>query len=198
MHESCKGVLKDKQDQRKKGYKTPLSKNIPPTYSMNLNQPSESKMAETARKNLRHPIKCWGCGEEHFFRDCPRKGNKGETIHNLQEATMVEDVGKSIPPIYVALDNKQVVHQSTMIDVKGMIVDVPISILIDSGANHSYINTNTIEICQLVSKQLVKPRTVQLATSMKRKITSMVKDCYYGYGWTTFKNIFGCNTFGLL
>jgi len=117
-------------------------------------------MAETIGKKTKHPIKCWGCGEEHFFRDCPKKGNKGATIHNLQEATTVEDAGKIIPRIYATLDNRQVDHQSTMIEVKSMIADVPISILIDSGANHSYINTNMIERCQLVSSKLAKSRMV--------------------------------------
>jgi hypothetical protein len=45
-----------------------------------------------------------------------------------------------IPRIYKTLDNKQVDFQSHMIDVEVKINDQPISILIYSGASHSYID----------------------------------------------------------
>jgi len=41
---------------------------------------------------------------------------------------MVEDVGKNIPKIYATLENQQKNHQSNMIEVKGKIIDQPISI----------------------------------------------------------------------
>jgi len=64
-----------------------------------------------------------------------------------------------------------------MIEVKGMIAGISNSILIYFGANHRYINANLIEICKLVSINLAKERLVQLATNMKRKITTMVENC---------------------
>lgn len=54
------------------------------------------------------------------------------TSHNIQEATIVEDVGRSRPRIYATLDNRQAYHQSNMIEVEGKINEQPISILIDS------------------------------------------------------------------
>ena len=62
--------------------------------------------------------------------------------HNIQEATIVEDIGNYVLIICAALDNKKVEHQSHMIEVEGMINKQPIAILIDSGASHSYINPN--------------------------------------------------------
>jgi len=47
-----------------------------------------------------------------------------------------------------------------MIEVKGMITNIPISILIDFGANHIYINANVIERCKLVRRKLAKARLV--------------------------------------
>jgi predicted aspartyl protease len=54
-------------------------------------------------------------------------------------------MGKSMPRIYVALDNKQAKYQSPMIEVEGKINNDSIVILIDSGASHSYINANIVE-----------------------------------------------------
>jgi hypothetical protein len=71
------------------------------------------------------------------------------TVHNIQEAKIVEDMGGNMPRIYAALDNKQVEYQSPMIEVEGNIDNQPIAILIDSGASHSYINSNIVEIFHL-------------------------------------------------
>jgi len=37
------------------------------------------------------------------------------------EASIVGDVARTIPRIYVALDNRQADHQSTMIEIEGKI-----------------------------------------------------------------------------
>jgi hypothetical protein len=48
------------------------------------------------------PIQCWGCKGDHMFKDC----EKGRIVHNVQQAEMVEDMGRNVPRIYAALDNK--------------------------------------------------------------------------------------------
>ena len=40
--------------------------------------------------------------------------------HNIQEPTIVDDVGRYVPRICVALDNRKVEHYSHMIDVVDM------------------------------------------------------------------------------
>jgi hypothetical protein len=62
---------------------------------------------------------------------------------------MVEYMGGSMPRIYAALDNKQVEYQSPTIEVEVKINNQTISILTDSRASHSYINSNIIEIFHL-------------------------------------------------
>jgi hypothetical protein len=52
-------------------------------------------------------MECWGCKENHRYRDCPHRKDKVRTIHNVQQAEIVEDMGSRMPRIYVALDNKQ-------------------------------------------------------------------------------------------
>ena len=66
------------------------------------------------------------------------------TSHNIQEATTMDDVGRYVPKICATFDNKQVEHQSHMIEVEGIIDKQPIAILIDLGASHSYIDHNLV------------------------------------------------------
>jgi hypothetical protein len=53
---------------------------------------------------------------------------------------------RNVPRIYAALDNKKAEYQSHMIEVEGMINNQTITILIDSGAIHSYIDPKIVEI----------------------------------------------------
>jgi hypothetical protein len=79
----------------------------------------EPRMIETGGKRPRQPpIKCWGCGEDHMFRDCPLRGEKVRIVHSVQQAEIVEDMGRSVPRIYASLDNKQAEFQSHMIEVE--------------------------------------------------------------------------------
>jgi hypothetical protein len=58
-------------------------------------------------------------------------------------------MGRNVPRIYAALDNKKAKYQSHMIEVEGMINNQTISILIDLGASHSYIDPKMVESLQL-------------------------------------------------
>jgi hypothetical protein len=80
-----------------------------------------------------------------MFRDFPHRGEKMRIVHNVQQVEIVEDMGINVPRIYASLDNKQVEYQSHMIEVEGMINNQTISILIYSGASHSYIDPKMLE-----------------------------------------------------
>jgi hypothetical protein len=86
-------------------------------------------------------------------------------------------MGRSVPRIYVALDKKKEQYQSHMIEVEGMINNQPITILIDSGANHSYINPRMMEILHFPRSKHGKSWLVQLATEAKRRLVELVKSC---------------------
>jgi len=79
-----------------------------------------------------HPMRCWGCEGDHMYIDCPHRGEKVRTIHNVKQADTMEDMGRNVPRIYIAQNNKQVEFQSHMIEVEGNINNQPIAILIDS------------------------------------------------------------------
>jgi hypothetical protein len=98
-------------------------------------------------------------------------------VHNVQQAETVEDMGSRIPRIYAALDNKKEKYQSHMIEVEGMINNHAFTILIDSGASHSYVDPRVVESLQLLRSKHGKSWLVQLATGTKRKVMKMVKSC---------------------
>ena len=58
-------------------------------------------------------------------------------------------VARVVPRIYVALEDHQADHQSTMVEVAGKIVEQTVSILIDPGSTHSYITPIVVENCAL-------------------------------------------------
>ena len=88
----------------------------------------------------KEPLKCWGCGENHRLRDFPHRQQNSKGVYNIQEATTVNDVARSMPQIYVAMDNNQDDHQALVVELEGMIANHPISILIDPGSNLSYVS----------------------------------------------------------
>jgi hypothetical protein len=89
----------------------------------------------------------------------------------------VEDMGSRMPRIYAALDNKQAKFQSHMIDVEGMINNQPFSILIDSGASHSYVDPKVVESLHLSRSKNKKCWLVQLSTGTERKVIELIKSC---------------------
>jgi hypothetical protein len=98
-------------------------------------------------------------------------------FHNVQQPETVEDMGSRIPRIYAALDNKKAEFQSHMIEVEGMINNHAFTILIDSGASHSYIDPRVVESLHLPRSKHEKYWLVHLATGAKRKVTELVKSC---------------------
>ena len=89
---------------------------------------------------------------------------------------MVEDMA-STPRIYAALDNWQADHHATIVEIEGKISNTSISILVDMGSFRSYVSPNIVDTCKLKKVKHEKPWLVQLATSTKRKVSELVRDC---------------------
>jgi len=102
------------------------------------------------------------------------------TTHNIQEEDTVENAARGMPGVYAALDHRQEEHQSHMIQVEGMIHNQIISIWIDFGAIHSYIDPNLVEKLHLGKCKHERSWTVQFATGTKRKVSELVKKCPLG------------------
>jgi hypothetical protein len=111
------------------------------------------------------------------LRDFPHESGKVKDYYNVQQDEIVEDMEISVPRICATLDNKEVDFQSHLIEVEGKINDQTISILIDLGASHSYLDPNMVEIFQLPGRKIEKPWMVKLDTRSKIKINEVVNAC---------------------
>jgi hypothetical protein len=105
-----------------------------------------------------------------MYKDCPHKEDKMKTMHNIQEATTEEYMGKSIPRMHATLEGRQVEYQAHMIEVEGKIINQPVVILIDSREIHCYIDPKIVDILYLEKSKLEKSSLVQLAIGTKRRI----------------------------
>jgi hypothetical protein len=89
-------------------------------------------MDPMGKRTRQQDIKCLGCEGDHIYKDCPDKGDMMRTMKKIQEVDTMDEMGRIMPRIYVALDNRKEYYQSSMIEVKGNIDNQSISILIDS------------------------------------------------------------------
>jgi hypothetical protein len=119
-------------------------------------------------------MECWGCKGNHWYRDCPHRNDKVRTVHNVRQVETVEDMGSRVPSIYTALDNKQEKYQLHMLEVECMINNHAFTILIDSGASHSYVDPRVVESFQLLRRKHGKSWLVKMATGTKRNVTELV------------------------
>eukprot|EP00253_Pinus_taeda_P022348 PITA_22348 len=142
---------------------------------------NESKVSEQQPRldnegTARAPLQCWGCGGPHYIKNCPqRKGT--EQLSQIHEASTVGEVGRSIPRINAALEDRQAEYQPTMVEFEGKISNLTISVLIDPGATLSYVSPKVVERCNLQSVKFKNPWLVQLATGAKRRVTAKINDC---------------------
>ena len=125
----------------------------------------------------KEPMKCWECGEPHLRRNCSRYNGASKMLHNLQEASIVGEIGKNYHKIHAVLEDRQADNQSAIVEIEGIISNHALAILIDPGATLSYITPKMMELCKLTKVRHAKPWLVQLATGAKRKVTDYIADC---------------------
>eukprot|EP00253_Pinus_taeda_P006325 PITA_06325 len=151
------------------------------TSKFRLNNESKGSEQQARLDNegtTRPPVQCWGCGGSHYIKNCPqRKGT--EQLSQIHKASTVGEVGRSIPRINAALEDRQVEYQPTMVEFEGNISNLTVSVLIDPGATLSYVSPKVVERCKLQSSKFKNPWLVQLATGAKRRVTTKIKDCSF-------------------
>jgi hypothetical protein len=114
-----------------------------------------------------------------MLRDFPHRKQNNRRVYNIQEATTVNNVARSMPKIYAALDNRQADHQASAVEMEGMIANQLISILIDPSSNLGYVSPQTVEKCKLQQVKHAKSWLVQLTTGTKRKVTEVILECQF-------------------
>ena len=95
FHKNTGNIYKRYQSSNHKNFKpqNPAAKERehPTTFNKNTTQ----------RENL----KCWECGEPHYFKYCPIR-KKIFNVDSIQEAIVVRDMVRSMPRMSVALENR--------------------------------------------------------------------------------------------
>ena len=72
---------------------------------------------------IKGPLKCWKCEGPHLRRYCPLENESARPTYNIHGAEIVGQVARAVPIIYVALEDRQAYHQSTVVEVVGKIVE---------------------------------------------------------------------------
>jgi hypothetical protein len=120
----------------------------------------------------RELLKCWECGEPHLWRNFPHLSlSARNSVHNIQEALKVGDIGRSLHKINATFDGRKEDDQSTIVEIEGKIYNNNFSILIDPRSSLSYISPTLVESSKLKKVKDAKSWLVQLATKIKRKVT---------------------------
>eukprot|EP00253_Pinus_taeda_P011376 PITA_11376 len=177
------GNSKGNRSNGSKGNGKGANSRFAPRTTSKFRTTNESKVSEQQPRldsegTARPPVQCWGCGGPHYIKNCPqRKGT--EQLSQIHEASTVGEVGRSIPRINAALEDRQAEYQPTMVEIEGKISNLIISVLIDPGATLSYVSPKIVERCSLQSVKFKNPWLVQLATRAKRRVTAKVNDCSF-------------------
>jgi hypothetical protein len=174
-------------NQQKKGYQpTPHQntvKSFPRKYSR-FNHPTALRSGKPVNLGMKkfgdnscEPLKCWECGEPHIRRKYPCLISANRTVvHNLQEALIVGDVGRSLHRINATIDGRKDDHQSSVVNIEGKIHDTRIFVLINPEETLSYITPKVVESNKIKRLKHTKSWLVQLATGTKRKVSDYISD----------------------
>jgi len=112
-----------------------------------------------------------------MLRDFPHIQHDIMKNYHVQEASTVNDVARSVPRIYIVVENQQAYHQDFVVDMEGIVAMQLNSILIDPGSKLSYISPQFVEACSLQRKKHAKAWLVQLAMGTKRKVVEIIDAC---------------------
>jgi hypothetical protein len=79
MQKSWKDKRKEKSNQSNKGFKPPFNRNEPNKNHQDWYDKDESKKQDSLGKRGRPPIQCWGCKEDHMYKDFPHRKDRVKT-----------------------------------------------------------------------------------------------------------------------
>jgi hypothetical protein len=210
---SWKDKKQDQMNQWKKGYQqTPYqnaTKGFPRKYfhsnypsTQGNGKPPVNMGTNKFGDSPCEPLKCWEFGEPHLRRNCPHINTTNKTVvHNLQEASIVGDVGRSLHQINAIVDGRQDDHQSSVVEIEGKINNTRIYVLIDPRATLSYITPGVVESNKLKKMKHAKSWLVQLATGTKRKVVDFIPDFEFSLDGKNIKtnlNIFPLGSYDVI
>lgn len=108
------------------------------------------------------------------------------------------DVGQNIPHIYAELDNRQIDHQTSIINMESNLYVQLVSILIDPRSNYSYISLDLVDKCCLNKEVHNDSWLVWLGTGTKKIFHHWVKYCAFKLKWYVYISAYKCASFGII
>ncbi len=72
-----------------------------------------------------------GMCKPYYFKDCSNRKKGIGNVHSIQKTTIIGEMAGSIPQISVTLENRLLKYKTSMMEVEGMLKQLPISILFD-------------------------------------------------------------------
>ena len=115
---------------------------------------------------------------------CPIKPPLGASRGAARSKPTMGDVGRS-HQVFEAVDNCQVEHQGIVVEATGRLHGIYSSILFNFGASNSFISPSLVQRCRLVAVCQVDRWQVELATSSKVVVDSLVSGCIFNLGTFT-------------
>lgn len=92
---------------------------------------------------------------------------------------MMGEVAQIIPSVYTTLDNHQLDHCASIIEMEGKLKYKFVPILIDISSNYRNFNPELVEEFRLDKEFHREPQLVQLTTGTRRRISHKVKSCAF-------------------
>jgi hypothetical protein len=83
LQKSWKDKKNVKSDQRRKGLKPSFNRNEPNRNHQDQYAKGDFKKEDSLGKRGRPPIQCWGCKEDHLYKDFPHRKERVKTMHNI-------------------------------------------------------------------------------------------------------------------
>jgi len=93
-----------------KGFRGNNYKNNKP-YNLSDNKNTKPTTFYNKETSQKEPVKCWECGEPHYFKGCPHGKKKNNNIHIVREATTVCEIAWRTPKINAALGFSKLFHK---------------------------------------------------------------------------------------
>jgi hypothetical protein len=93
----------------------------------------------------------------------------------------------AIHQIYVAISNRQVEHQSTMVESSGTLNHINVKILFDYGATNSFISPYSLERSGLAAYEHHNFKQVEMASGEKQVVGPSIDNCLVYLGVCTTK-----------
>jgi hypothetical protein len=126
-------------------------------------------------------VTCWGCGGTHYQHDFPEL--QVGFVHREGKAPMGR--ASSSHQIYATINNRQVEHQSTSVELSSTLNHVNVKLLFESSDTDSFISPCVLEKCGLAAYEHSDFKQVEMDSGEKQVVGPSIDNCLVDLGVCT-------------